>query len=246
VCANSSTIFFGRLPRNLLAGPGVSIELEVGSMSMMINYADKRVEIKIVYYGPAAAGKTTSLQYLASQLKVEVVDMEFRSRSDNDRTVFFEFAPLIQKFGKWSVKFNFFTLPGQLRFAKTRALVLRGAQGIVYVADSQYNAAEENLRMLADLEENLIQDDFVLEGLGAKTERAIPVVLFYNKRDLPDVMPVEYMDATFGLRTWKIPRLSGSALTGQNVLKGADLITSNLMRQLAGRLGLEEKEEDSD
>src|SRR5271169_533574 len=164
---------------------------------MLINFADKVAEFKIVYYGPAAAGKTTSLLYLAKRLGVEVVDMPLAG--DKDRTVFFEFAPLTQNFGNWSVKFNFFTLPGQLRFAKTRALVLRGAQGIVYVADSQYNAAEENLRMLADLEENLSQDDFVLEGLGAKTERAIPVVLFYNKRDLPDVMPVEYMDATFGL-----------------------------------------------
>jgi signal recognition particle receptor subunit beta len=212
-------------------------------MGMVINYADKIVQIKIVYYGPAAAGKTTSLQYVASKLNVEVVDMEFRTRSDNDRTVFFEFAPLIQKFGTWSVKFNFFTLPGQLRFAKTRALVLRGAQEIVYVADSKYDAAEENLRMLADLQNNLSREGVALEGLSAKGESEIPIVLFYNKRDLPDIMPVEYMDATFGLRTWKIPRLCGSALIGQNVLKAADLITSNLMRQLAEKLGLEEKED---
>lgn len=211
-------------------------------MAMLINYAEKIAQIKIVYYGPAAAGKTTSLQYLASSLKVEVVDMDFRSSSDNDRTVFFEFAPLTQKFGNWSVKFNFFTLPGQLRFSKTRALVLRGAQGIVYVADSQYYAAEENLRMLADLQDNLSQDDLVLEGLGAKTEGVMPIVLFYNKRDLPEIMPVEYMDATFGLRNWKVPRLSGSALTGQNVLKAADLLTSNLMRQLSRTLGLEERD----
>jgi signal recognition particle receptor subunit beta len=222
------------------------MNLEVRSMGMVINYADKIVQIKIVYYGPAAAGKTTSLQYLASKLNVEVVDMEFRTRSDNDRTVFFEFAPLIQKFGTWSVKFNFFTLPGQLRFAKTRALVLRGAQGIVYVADSQYDAAEENLRMLADLQDNLGQDDLALKGLSAKTEGVIPIVLFYNKRDLPDIMPVEYMDRVFDLRTWNVPRLCGSALTGQNVLRAADLITSNLMRQLAERLGLEEKEKEED
>jgi signal recognition particle receptor subunit beta len=212
-------------------------------MAMVINYADKQAQIKLVYYGPAAAGKTTSLQYLASQLNVEVVDMEFRGRGDNDRAVFFEFAPLITKFGKWSIRFNFFTLPGQLRYANTRALVLNGAQGIVYVADSQYDAAEENLRMLADLQNNLSREGVALEGLSAKGESEIPIVLFYNKRDLPDIMPVEYMDATFGLRTWKIPRLCGSALIGQNVLKAADLITSNLMRQLAEKLGLEEKED---
>jgi signal recognition particle receptor subunit beta len=90
--------------------------------------------------------------------------------------------------------------------------------------------------MLADLQDNLGQDDLVLKGLSPKTEGVIPIVLFYNKRDLPDIMPVEYMDRVFGLRTWNVPRLCGSALTGQNVLRAADLITSNLMRQLAERL----------
>jgi mutual gliding-motility protein MglA len=241
VCANSSKTFLGRFLKSAGSLPWC-FDWNGGAMPMLINYADKIAQIKIVYYGPAAAGKTTSLQYLASSLKVEVVDMDFRSSGDNDRTVFFEYAPLTQKFGNWSVKFNFFTLPGQLRFSKTRALVLRGAQGIVYVADSQYSAAEENLRMLADLQDKLSEDDLVLEGLSAKTEGVVPIVLFYNKRDLQEIMPVEYMDATFGLRTWKVPKLSGSALTGENVLKAADLITTNLMRQLSGTLGLEEKD----
>jgi mutual gliding-motility protein MglA len=213
---------------------------------MLINFADKVAEIKIVYYGPAAAGKTTSLQYLATRLGVEVIDVPLAG--ENDRTVFFEFAPLTQKFGNWSVKFNFWTLPGQLRFSRTRALVLRGAQGIVYVADSQYNAAEENLRMLADLQGKLEEDELVLEGLSAQQKEGVmPVVLFYNKRDLTakQIMPVEYMDATFSLQTWGISRLTGSALTGQNVLKAADLISSNLMRQLSERLGLEDEEQTS-
>jgi mutual gliding-motility protein MglA len=208
---------------------------------MLINFADRVAEIKIVYYGPAAAGKTTSLQYLAKRLEVKVVDLPLAG--DNDRTVFFEFAPLTRRFGNWSVKFNFWTLPGQLRFSRTRALVLRGAQGVVYVADSQYNAAEENLRMLADLQDKLEEDGLVLEGLSSQKEGVMPVVLFYNKRDLKDIMPIEYMDAMFGLRNWGISRLTGSALTGQNVLKAADLISSNLMRQLSERLGLEEDEE---
>jgi mutual gliding-motility protein MglA len=208
---------------------------------MLINFADRVAEIKIVYYGPAAAGKTTSLQYLAKRLEVKVVDLPLAG--DNDRTVFFEFAPLTQRLGNWSVKFNFWTLPGQLRFSRTRALVLRGAQGVVYVADSQYNAAEENLRMLADLQDKLEEDGLVLEGLSSQKEGVMPVVLFYNKRDLRDIMPIEYMDAMFDLHNWGVSRLTGSALTGQNVLKAADLISSNLMRQLSERLGLEEDEE---
>jgi mutual gliding-motility protein MglA len=212
---------------------------------MLINFADRVAEIKIVYYGPAAAGKTTSLQYLAKRLDVEMVDVPLAG--DNDRTVFFEFAPLTRKFGNWRVKFNFWTLPGQLRFSRTRALVLKGAQGIVYVADSQYNAAEENLRMLADLQDKLEEDELVLEGLSTQQRDGVmPIVLFYNKRDLTAqrIMPVEYMDAMFDLRTWGISRLTGSALNGQNVLKAADLISSNLMRQLSERLGLEEDEEE--
>jgi mutual gliding-motility protein MglA len=209
---------------------------------MLINFADKVAEFKIVYYGPAAAGKTTSLLYLARRLGVEVVDMPLAG--DKDRTVFFEFAPLTQKFGNWSVKFNFWTLPGQLRFSRTRALVLRGAQGIVYVADSQYDAAEENLRMLADLQDKLDEEGLILEGLSSTQakEGVMPIVLFYNKRDLPanQIMPVKYMDTMFALSTWGIARLTGSALIGQNVLQAADLISSDLMRQLSESLGAED------
>jgi mutual gliding-motility protein MglA len=213
---------------------------------MLINFADKIAEIKIVYYGPAAAGKTTSLQYLARRLGVEVVDLPLAG--DNDRTVFFEFAPLTQRFGNWRVKFNFWTLPGQLRFSRTRTLVLKGAQGIVFVADSQYNAAEENLRMLGDLQDKLEEDEQVLEGLSApQKEGVMPIVLFYNKRDLTaqQIMPVDYMDATFDLRRWGIPRVTGSALTGENVLHAADLISSNLMRELSKMMGLEDEEQTS-
>ena len=209
---------------------------------MLINFAERVAEFKIVYYGPAAAGKTTSLLYLAKRLGVEVIDMPLAG--DKDRTVFFEFAPLTQKFGNWSVKFNFWTLPGQLRFSRTRALVLRGAQGIVYVADSQYNAAEENLRMLVDLQDKLQEEGLVLEGLSSteQKEGLMPIVLFYNKRDLAvnQIMPVKYMDAMFGLSSWGIPRLIGSALVGQSVLEAADLISSNLLRQLSESLGAEE------
>ena len=213
---------------------------------MIINFAEKVAEIKIVYYGPAAAGKTTSLQYLARRLGVNVVDLPLPG--DNDRTVFFEFAPLTQTFGNWRIKFNFWTLPGQPRFFRTRALVLKGAQGIVFVADSQYNAAEENLRMLGDLQDRLEEDEIVLEGLSApQKEGAMPIVLFYNKRDLTtqQIMPVDYMDATFDLRRWGISRVTGSALTGENVLHAADLISSRLMRKLSETMGLEDEDQTS-
>jgi len=209
---------------------------------MIINFAERLVVIKIVYYGPAAAGKTTSLQYLATRVGVAVTDVPLAG----DRTIFFEFAPVTQRYGDWRVKFNFYTLPGQPRFSKSRALILRGAQGIVYVADSQYNAAEENLRMLADLQDKLAEDGLVLEGSSTEQKEGVmPIVLFYNKRDLTaqQIMPVDYMDATFSLRTWRIRRVTGSALTGENVLHAADLITSTLMRELSVKMGMEDDEQ---
>jgi mutual gliding-motility protein MglA len=211
---------------------------------MIINFADKVAEIKIVYYGPAAAGKTTSLQYLGRRLGVDVVDLPLAG--DRDRTIFFEFAPVTKTFGHWRVKFNFWTLPGKPRLSRTRRLVLKGAQGIVFVADSQFNAVEENLRMLGDLQDKLEEDEIVLEGLSApQNEGVMPIVLFYNKRDLTQIMPVDYMDATFDLRKWGIPRVTGSALTGENVLHAADLISSNLMRELSKKLGLEDEDQTS-
>jgi small GTP-binding protein len=209
---------------------------------MLINFADRLAVIKIVYYGPAAAGKTTSLQYLARRLGVEVIEVPLAG----DRTIFFDFAPVTQRYGNWRVKFDFFTLPGQPKYSKSRALILSGAQGIVYVADSQYNAAEENLRMLADLQDKLEEDGLVLEGLSTEQKEGVmPIVLFYNKRDLTaqQIMPVDYMDATFSLRSWRIRRVIGSALTGENVLHAADLITSNLMRELSVKMGVEDDEQ---
>jgi len=202
----------------------------------LINFAEREAQIKIVYYGPALAGKTTSLRYLAKRLSVQVVDMPL---AGEDRTVFFDYSPITQRFGNWSVKFNFYTLPGQPRFSKTRALVLRGVDGIVFVADSQYDAAEENLRMLADLQDKLEEDGHVLEGLSSQTDGVVPIILFYNKRDLKGIMPVEYIDATFDIRNWGVSRLLGCALTGENVLNAADFISSNLMRKLSDKLGLE-------
>jgi hypothetical protein len=202
----------------------------------VINFAQHEAQIKVVYYGPALAGKTTSLQYIAKRLGVEVTDMP----TAGDRTVHFEYAPIMQKLGALNVKFNFWTLPGQPVYAKTRSLVLRGADGIVYVADSQYDVAEENLRMLVDLQEKLEEDGQALEGLSNQTDRLVPIILFYNKRDLKEVMPIGYLDTMFNLESWGAPRLAGSALIGENVVRAADTISSLLMRKLATKLGLEE------
>jgi mutual gliding-motility protein MglA len=212
-----------------------------GHLMHLINFAQREAQIKIVYYGPPLAGKTTSLQYLAKRAGVEIVEM---ATAGEDRTVFFDYSPITQQFGTWSVKFNFYTLPGQPRYERTRSLVLKGVDGIVFVADSLYEAAEENLRMLADLQEKLEQDGHALAGLSSAEDGIVPVILFYNKRDLKNIMPVVYMDAMFDVRNWGVPRLAGCALSGENVLNAADGITSTVMKELAKNLGVQEEDED--
>jgi signal recognition particle receptor subunit beta len=206
---------------------------------MLINFAQREAQVKIVYYGPPLAGKTTSLQYLASRVEVDVSELP----TQEDRTIFFEYAPLKQTMGKWNIRFHFYTLPGQQMYSLTRRLILNGVDGIVYVADSQYSAAEENLRMLADLLDNLGAYGKGVEGLSHMVE-LLPIVLFYNKRDLDGVMPVPYMDATFNLQKWKARRIVGCALSGNNVVQAADMLSSYLMSQLSARLGLEPGDED--
>lgn len=205
-----------------------------------INFAEREANIKIVYYGPPLAGKTTSLQYVAKRTGVEIVEMS----TAGERTVYFDYSPIIQQFGNWRIKFNFYTLPGQQQYEKTRSLVLKGAAGIVFVADSLYEAAEVNLRMLAELQEKLEEQGLALAGLSNAADGIVPVILFYNKRDLKNIMPVGYMDAMFDVRNWGVPRLCGCALSGENVLNAADGIISTVMKELAKNLGVEDEHDE--
>src|SRR5881296_4408620 len=144
----------------------------------IINYANKEIQFKLVYYGPALCGKTTNLAYIHSQVndvnKGELVSLATAA----DRTLFFDFLPLNAVIIRgFKTKFQLYTVPGQVIYNATRQLVLRGVDGIVFVADSQYEKMEENVKSFANLEENLrsLNQDL----------RDIPYVVQYNKRDMP-------------------------------------------------------------
>lgn len=198
-----------------------------------VNWVTCEAQLKVVYYGPAYAGKTTSLRYLSLRLETEVKELP----TTDDRSVFFEYTQS-QKLdvNNLKAKFLYWTLPGQQKYRRTRHLVLAATDAVVFVADSQYEAASRNLEMLHDLEEILSERGMCLEGRKNLALQHIPIVFFYNKRDLPDIMPVQYMDTMFGLQSWQTPRFSGEATTGRNVVQAANFAAALALKKLEGKI----------
>jgi mutual gliding-motility protein MglA len=198
-----------------------------------VNWVTYEAQLKVVYYGPAYAGKTTSLRYLSMRLDTDVKELP----TTDDRSVFFEYTQS-QKLpvNSLEVKFLYWTLPGQQKYRRTRHLVLAATDAIVFVADSQYEAAPRNLEMLNDLEELLSDRGMCLEGRQDLALEQIPIVFFYNKRDLQNIMPVQYMDTLFGLESWNAPRFTGEATAGKNVVRAANAAAALALKKLEARI----------
>ncbi len=193
----------------------------------IINQATKELQVKIVYYGPAKSGKTTNLEQVHANVQVPNVDAKGKLTSlatSSDRTLFFDFFPLEAVAIKgFKTKFALFTVPGQVIYNATRQIVLRGVDGIVFVADSQYDKIEENLETFRHLEENL-------KGLNLKLED-IPLVMQYNKRDLPEAAPVEYLDFVLNNREVQAPSFGASASKCDGVFETLNMITRMLLHK---------------
>jgi signal recognition particle receptor subunit beta len=153
----------------------------------LFNYATKEITIKIVYYGPGLSGKTTNLQYLHSVLDPDTKGKLLSLATEADRTLFFDFLPVeLGKIREFSIRFQLYTVPGQVRYNATRKLVLRGADAIVFVADSQRDMREQNIESLQNMYENLFANNINPEE--------IPVILQYNKRDLPSILSIDELN----------------------------------------------------
>jgi signal recognition particle receptor subunit beta len=192
----------------------------------IINQASKELQVKIVYYGPALGGKTTNLVQVhdcvqtADGNKGKLVSLA----TSSDRTLFFDFLPIEAVAIKgFKTKFQLYTVPGQVIYNTTRQLVLRGVDGIVFVADSQYEKMEENVKSFANLEENL-------KSLNLNLAE-IPYVIQYNKRDLPNAAPVEYMDFLLNNRELQVPSFSASAHKCEGVFETLNMITRLLLHK---------------
>src|SRR5436190_7862691 len=149
-----------------------------------VNFSTKEITSKIVYYGPGLCGKTTTLQYIYDSVVPENKGQIVSLATDVDRTIYFDFLPLkLGKIQNFSVRIQLYTVPGQVRYNSTRKLVLSGTDGVVFVADSQRELMEENLKSHKHLVENLKEHGLSLKG--------IPHILQYNKRDLPALATVD-------------------------------------------------------
>src|SRR5262245_29590650 len=192
----------------------------------IINQATKELQVKIVYYGPAMGGKTTNLIQVHAQVqtaqgnKGKLVSLA----TSSDRTLFFDFLPIEAMAIKgFRTKFQLYTVPGQVIYNTTRQLVLRGVDGIVFVADSQYDKMSDNVKSFANLEENL-------KSLNLNFAE-IPYVLQYNKRDLPNVAPSEYLEFVMNNRDVQVPSFSATASKCEGVFDTLNMITRMLLHK---------------
>lgn len=180
-----------------------------------INYSAREVCCKIVYYGPGLSGKTTNLQYIHSKVPQDTRGKLISLATEADRTLYFDFLPInIGTINDFQAKFQLYTVPGQVYYNATRKLVLRGVDGLVFVADSQADKMDENIESLANLEDNLRE--------YAYDVNQIPLVLQYNKRDLPGVLSVEELNARLNPRG--LPFFEASAPQGRGVFDTLKLV----------------------
>ncbi|MDL5047237.1 ADP-ribosylation factor-like protein [Oscillatoria amoena NRMC-F 0135] len=188
----------------------------------IINYATKEIQFKIVYYGPALCGKTTNLAYIHSQIQPENKGDLVSLATAADRTLFFDFLPLQAVVIKgFKTKFQLYTVPGQVIYNATRQLVLRSVDGVIFVADSQWDKMEENVESLNNLRDNLAKQNMNLDD--------IPYVIQFNKRDLPDVAPVDYMDFLLNNGAKKVQTFEVISTTGQNVFNALNTVAQLLL-----------------
>jgi signal recognition particle receptor subunit beta len=175
-----------------------------------INYASREINCKIVYYGPGLCGKTTNIQWIYEQANPEKKGKLVSLATETDRTLFFDFLPLdMGTVRGFKVRFHLYTVPGQVFYDASRKLILRGCDGIVFVADSQRARMEANIESIANLATNLKENGFDI--------RTIPYVLQVNKRDMPSSAPLDEMERLLRFRSE--PMIEAVANKGTGVIE---------------------------
>lgn len=188
-----------------------------------INYSSKEINCKIVYYGPGLCGKTTNLQFIYNRTKPESKGKMISLATETERTLFFDFLPLsLGEIRGFRTRFHLYTVPGQVFYDASRKLILKGVDGIVFVADSQKEREEANLESIDNLQMNL-------EEQGMRLDQ-IPHVIQYNKRDLPNIIPVHELRQT--LNPNNVPDFDAVALQGVGVFETLKAIAKLVLIQL--------------
>lgn len=173
-----------------------------------INYSAREINCKIVYYGPGLCGKTTNLIYIYKKTNPDSKGKMISLATETERTLFFDFLPLaLGNIKGFKVRFHLYTVPGQVFYDASRKLILRGVDGVIFVADSQVERMEANIESMENLRKNLKDQGLNLD--------AMPFIIQYNKRDLPNVVPVEEMNRVLNPRN--VPSYEAVAATGKGV-----------------------------
>ncbi|MDB4988075.1 MAG: gliding motility protein MglA [Myxococcaceae bacterium] len=173
-----------------------------------INYLSREINCKIVYYGPGLCGKTTNLQYIYNKTNPDAKGKMISLATETERTLFFDFLPLaLGEIRGFKTRFHLYTVPGQVFYDASRKLILKGVDGVVFVADSQIARMEANVESLENLRTNLAEQGYNLDKL--------PCVIQYNKRDMPGIAPVEELRQL--LNAANVPDFEGVASTGIGV-----------------------------
>jgi small GTP-binding protein len=197
-----------------------------------VNPKKREVQVKIVYYGPGRGGKTTNLEYIYEKFNERIKTELVTIKTHGDRTLFFDFLPFdIGKVNGYDVKIQLYTVPGQVKYNATRRLVLRGVDGIVFVADAMTVRREKNILALKNLQENLSN--------YKKSIFKIPIVLQYNKMDLGEqgipLLPLEILEKDLNSKL-NTPSFQASALAGKNVVSTMKKIISMTMASIVNEL----------
>jgi signal recognition particle receptor subunit beta len=192
-----------------------------------VNYHKKEINCKIVYYGPGLGGKTTNIQHVYQKTSGSTKGDIISLNTENERTLFFDFLPLdLGEIRGFKTRFHLYTVPGQVFYEASRKLILRGVDGIVFVADSQVERMEANIESLKGLEKNLIEQGYDIES--------IPIVMQWNKRDLPNITSSE--DLSEKLNKWDFPEFDGVATNGSGVFETLKSISKHVLMNLKGGL----------
>jgi signal recognition particle receptor subunit beta len=189
----------------------------------MINYASREINCKIVYYGPGLGGKTTNLEYVYNKINPETRGKLISLATEQERTLFFDFLPVdLGSIRGFKTRFHLYTVPGQVYYNASRRLILKGVDGIVFVADSQAERMDANIAAMENLYENLADYGY--------DPQKLPVVLQWNKRDLPNAVPVEELRAH--LNPTGLPEFEAVAVDGAGVFDTLKAVSKQILKAL--------------
>jgi mutual gliding-motility protein MglA len=188
-----------------------------------INYSSREINCKIVYYGPGLGGKTTNLQYIFEKTNPQARGKMISLATETERTLFFDFLPLsLGAIRGFRVRFHLYTVPGQVFYDASRKLILKGVDGVVFVADAQEERLEANIESVENLKQNLQEHGYDIDK--------IPLIMQYNKMDLPNAMKVEELRPQLNPKNW--PEFTACAKSGEGVFDTLKAVAKLVLQEL--------------